>query len=264
MEKQTLTRAFRHSIHQTPKWVAPEFKNNLCCGLFDLAIASSLLKDDVPSGNQVRRQVNQLVKWSTTAIYKDGHYSRVGEFFDAQTIKDFADVITTAKIEDNRGFEEIIHAFKGIDVELAEFETEEELGQQLEKLSMNQIVVFPYEPAYFAKEEKRLEDNGDHFLHFGIILPNIKNKKHYRIIQTSMGREVKKPCFNPLELNHYANVAQLFKQNMKPKGFGYKWQLQFPWKSYKGDHAANFSIESAPKYQEYSVSGQMLILTKEG
>lgn len=264
METKTLTRGFLYPIHQSPKWVDPHFKNTLCCGLFDLVIASSLLKDEVPSGKAVRRRVNQLVKWATHASYKDGTYSRVGEFFDLKTFNDFIDKISTEQIEVNRGYEEIILDFKNIKAKTVTFETESDLSQALNNLDRDQLVIFPYEPAYFASEEARNKKVGDHYLHFGVILPNTKAKKHYRVIQTSMGREVKKPSFNPLKLNHFATVTQLYRQNMKPNGFGYNWWVQFPWEKYAGDHAMGFSEETVPVYEQYQVSGKMLVLTKKG
>ena len=264
MKQQQLRKSFLKNYHQTPKWRDRAFKNNMCCGIFDLVIGSALLNNEFPNEASVRRRVTQLVKWGTQHDYMNGHYTKVGEFFDAQTFKAFIDGISNARLQDNQGYEEVIYYLRELDTAIETFNSEEELASKLEKLSMNQLIIFPYEPAYDMFEGKQHEKNGDHFLHFGLVLPNAKRKKYYRVIQTSRGREVRKPNFTLFMFNHFAQPKHLFKQNMKPRGFGYKWQLQFPWKKYAGDHEENFSVKTVPKYQEFNVSGQMLVLTKKG
>ena len=246
----------------------PWWHNNLCCGLFDLALAAHLANNVKYTNIAICKQVEVLLEYAVRDSASDGKvFSQVGEFFNKERMLEFAEFIIEKSKTDER-----LHLFSNIDASLVHWSKESGLEDLLNSRQVDDYIVFPYEPAYTKSEQKFRDKNGYHFLHFGLILPGFTNEGKLRVLQTSRGRTVKKPVYNPWRLYHTATAYELELANEKTietdadgniEHRGYKWMLQFPWRKYKGVKAKGFSQATPPKFSPYEVIGTALKLKKK-
>lgn len=255
-------------VSQSHTIFKPWWHNNLCCGLFDLALTGFIANDVKYTNVSICKQVEVLLEYAVRDNASDGKvFSQVGEFFNMERMLEFANFIIEKSKTDDR-----LNLFKDLEVNLIHWSSEDGLESIIENRSDSDFIVFPYEPAYRKSEQKFRDKNGYHFLHFGLVLPGKTSSGKLRILQTSRGRTVKKPVYNPWRLYHTATAEDLEIANEKtveyvdgqPVPRGYKWMLQFPWRKYKGVKAKGFSQATPPKFSPYEVLGTALMLKKKG
>lgn len=256
-------------VSQSHTIFKPWWHNNLCCGLFDLALMAFISNDIKYTNIAICKQVEVLLTYATTEHAADGEvFSQVGEFFNMERMLEFSEFIID-KAKDN----ENLYLFKDLEADLIHWASNAGLERILDQRDDNDYIVFPYEPAYSKSEGTFREKNGYHFLHFGLILPGQTKDGKMRILQTSRGRTVKKPVYTPWRLYHTATAQELEAANEKTMDVnldgtqtprGYKWMLQFPWRKYKGMKAKGFSQQTPPKFSPYKVLGTALRLKKKG
>lgn len=247
-------------VSQGHTLLKPWWHSTLCCGLFDLALAAYIANDVKYTNITICRQVDVLLEYATTPQDGvEGTFSNVGEFFDMARMLEFVEFIIEKSKTDPR-----LALFKDFEASLVFWDDGVGLSSVLSDRKDTDYIVFPYEPAYQNSEAKFREDNGYHFLHFGLILPGISRFGKYKILQSARGRTVKKPVYNPFRLYHTAGLVDLNIANQKTKDKGYKWFLQFPWRKYKGVKAPGFTKDTPPKFSKYDVLNQALRLTKKG
>lgn len=256
----TLSLAPYVPVSQAHTIYKPWWHSTLCCGLFDLALAAYIANDRPYTNIAICKQVSVLLEYATQHKSQSGKvFSNVGEFFDMHTMLEFATYIIEKAETDER-----LVLFKNFEPSLIEWSGVEELKTVLSERQINDYIVFPYEPAYSSGEQRYRDANGYHFLHFGLILPGLTRSGRFKILQTSRGRTVRKPIYNPWRLYHTATVSDLETANAKTVDNGYKWLLQFPWKKYKGVRTEGFTKATPPKFSPYIARNLALRLTQKG
>ena len=256
----TLSLAPYIPVSQGHTFIKPWWHSTLCCGLFDLALAAYIANDVKYTNIAICKQVDVLLEYATQHKASDDKvFSNVGEFFDMHRMLEFAAYIIQKSEDDER-----LALFKHFEPSLITWSTFEELEILLLHRELNEYIVFPYEPAYQRSEARYRENNGYHFLHFGLILPGFTSSGRYKILQTSRGRTVKKPVYRLFRLFHTVTAYDLETANAKTLDRGYKWLLQFPWKKYKGVKTEGFTRSTPPKYSPYNARNLALRLTQKG
>lgn len=246
-------------VSQSHTLFKPWWRSTLCCGLFDLALTGFIANDKKYTNIAICKQVEVLLEYAIRDNASDGKvFSYVGEFFNMERMLEFANFIIEKSETDDR-----LSLFKDLDASIMHWTGNDGLEALLDARAEDDYIIFPYEPAYSKSEGKFREQNGYNYLHFGLILPGQTNSGKFRILQTSRGRTVKKPVYNPLRLYHTATASDLEIANEKTIDKGYKWMLQFPWRKYKGVKAKGFSQATPPKYSAYEALGTALLLKKK-
>lgn len=234
----------------------PWWHSTLCCGLFDLALTAHIKNNKLYNNVTICKLVDVLLDYATTVEAGDGKvFTYVGEFFSIKRFEEFVQFIIDKSETDSR-----LELFNNLNVERIFFETREELKDILENRTDDDLIIFPYEPAYRKQEQKVRDANEYRFLHFGIVLPEKRGGK-YHVIQSSRGRTVQKPVYRAMRLVHTTTADNLFDANKRTENRGYKWILQFPWKRYKGKKFAGFNEDTVEKYMTYEALGEALKIT---